>query len=42
LKEKKKLLNDAIRAKRVQLITDHQENLGEMYLSEAKEKAKEE
>jgi len=36
LKEKKKALNGEIRAKRVQLITDRGENLGEMSLSEAK------
>jgi translation initiation factor IF-3 len=42
LKEKKKLLNDEIKANKVQLITDQGKNLGEMYLSEAKDKAREE
>ena len=36
MKEKKKALNSEIRAKIVQIITDHGENLGEMSLSEAK------
>jgi translation initiation factor IF-3 len=36
LKEKKKALNNEIRAKNVQIITDQGENLGEMSLSEAK------
>jgi len=36
LKEKKRALNNDIRASRVQLITDHWENLGEMSLSDAK------
>ena len=41
MKEKKKALNGEIRARRVQIITDHGENLGEMSLSEAKTKASE-
>lgn len=41
MKEKKKLLNDEIRAKRVQLITIDGENLGEMDMREAREKARE-
>lgn len=36
MKEKKKALNDEIRAHKVQVITDQWENLGEMSLSEAK------
>jgi translation initiation factor IF-3 len=36
LKEKKKALNGEIRAKKVQIITDQGENLGEMSLSEAR------
>lgn len=36
MKEKKRALNNEIRATKVQLITDHWENLGEMSLSEAK------
>ena len=36
MKEKKKALNDQIKAYKVQIITDHWENLGEMTLSEAK------
>ena len=39
MKEKKRLLNNSIRAKTVQLITDGWENLWEMTLSEAKIKA---
>lgn len=41
MKEKKKALNSEIRAKRVQIITDHGENLGEMSLNEAKTMASE-
>ena len=41
MKENKKALNDGIRARRVQIITDWGENLGEMPLSEAKIMAKE-
>jgi translation initiation factor IF-3 len=41
LKEKKNALNDKIRARTVQIITDEGENLGEMPLSEAKIMAKE-
>jgi translation initiation factor IF-3 len=41
LKEKRKALNDEIRAKTVQIITDWGENLGEMSLTEAKAIAKE-
>ena len=41
MKEKKKALNDNIRARKVQIITDEGENLGEMPLSEAKTMAKE-
>jgi translation initiation factor IF-3 len=40
LKDKKNALNDKIRAKTVQIITDEGENLGEMPLSEAKAMAK--
>jgi len=36
LRENKKALNDDIRARKVQIITDEGENLGEMPLSEAK------
>ena len=39
MKEKKRLLNNDIRAKTVQLITDDWENLWEMSLNEAKSKA---
>ena len=39
MKEKKRILNDHIRADKVQLITDEGENLGDMSLSEAKQKA---
>lgn len=42
MKEKKKLLNDEINATKVQLITDDWENLWEMTIEEAREKAKEE
>lgn len=41
MKENKKALNDEIRARKVQIITDEGENLGEMPLSEAKALAKE-
>lgn len=41
MKENKKALNDEIRARKVQIITDEGENLGEMPLSEAKTLAKE-
>jgi len=41
LKEKKKALNGEIRARRVQIITDHGENLGEMSLNEARSMASE-
>lgn len=41
MKEKKRILNDDIRASRVQVITDEGENLGEMSLNEAKAKAQE-
>ena len=41
MKENKKALNDDIRARNVQIITDWGENLGEMTLSEAKNMAKE-
>lgn len=40
MKEKKKRLNEDIRANKVQVITDEGENLGEMTLTEALEKAK--
>lgn len=40
MKEKKKALNDEIKAKKVQIITDQGENLGEMTLSDAKVIAK--
>jgi translation initiation factor IF-3 len=36
LKEKKRLLNDEIRARKVQVVTDEGENLGEMALNSAK------
>ena len=39
MKEKKRVLNDKIRAQKVQLINDQGENLGDMSLSEAREKA---
>ena len=42
MKEKKRLLNDQIKAHKIQLITDDGENLGEMTLDEAKVKAKSE
>jgi translation initiation factor IF-3 len=41
VREKKRLLNGEIRAKNIQLITDEGENLGEMTLSEARQKAEE-
>jgi translation initiation factor IF-3 len=41
LKEKKRPLNNDIRARKVQLITDRGENLGEMSLNEAKTMATE-
>ena len=41
MKDKKNALNDNIRARKVQIITDEGENLGEMPLSEAKVMAKE-
>lgn len=41
MKDKKNALNDEIRARTVQVITDEGENLGEMPLSEAKTMAKE-
>ena len=41
MKERKKLLNDKIRAKTVQIITDKGENLGEMSLDKAKSIASE-
>lgn len=41
MKEKKRLLNDEIRASIVQLVTDEGENLWEMSIDEAREKAKE-
>jgi translation initiation factor IF-3 len=41
LKDKKRVLNDDIRARKVQIITDNGENLGEMTLNEAKSIAKE-
>lgn len=40
MKEEKRVLNDDIRAKNVQVITDDGENLGEMSLDDAKAKAK--
>jgi len=42
MKEKKKRLNEEIRANMVQVIDDDGENLGEMTLSEALTKAREE
>lgn len=42
MKEKKKLLNDEITTSRVQLITDEWENLWEMTIEEARERAAEE
>ncbi|MBT3727545.1 hypothetical protein HOG21_08060 [bacterium] len=41
MKDKKRVLNDDIRARKVQIITDNGENLGEMTLNEAKSIAKE-
>ncbi len=41
MKEKKRLLNGEIRAKNVQVVTDEGENLWEMTLSEARQKAEE-
>ncbi len=41
MKDKKRILNDDIRARQVQVITDDGENLGEMTLNEAKTMAKE-
>ena len=41
MKEKKRILNDEIRASRVQVIMDDGENLWEMSLAEAKSKARE-
>lgn len=41
MKEKKRLLNNDIKAHRVQLITDDGENLWEMDIEEARKKAKE-
>ncbi|MDD3145079.1 MAG: translation initiation factor IF-3 [Candidatus Gracilibacteria bacterium] len=40
MKEKRRLLNDEIRATKIQLINDEGENLGEMTMDEAREKAK--
>lgn len=42
MKEKKRILNDDIRANTVQIITDDGENLWEMTLNEAKSRASEE
>ena len=42
MREKKKRLNEDIRANMVQVIDDDGENLGEMKLSEALERAREE
>ncbi len=39
MKEKKRLLNDQIRSSKVQLVTDEGENLWDMSLDEAKQKA---
>ena len=39
MKEKKRLLNDQIRASKIQVVTDDGENLWEMSLDEAKQKA---
>lgn len=39
MKDKKRLLNNNIRASKIQLITDDGENLGEMTLDEGKQKA---
>ncbi len=41
MKDKKNALNDKIRARKVQIITDEGENLGEMPFSEARTMAKE-
>ncbi|MDD3793438.1 MAG: translation initiation factor IF-3 [Candidatus Gracilibacteria bacterium] len=40
MKEKRRLLNDEIKANKIQLINDEGENLGEMSMDEAREKAK--
>lgn len=40
MKEKRRLLNDEIRANKIQLINDEWENLWEMSMDEAREKAK--
>ena len=40
MKEKKRILNDDIKASTVQIITDEDGNLGEMSLYEAKDLAK--
>lgn len=40
MKEKKKLLNDEIKAKHIQLIGDDGENYGEMKIEEARAKAR--
>ncbi len=42
MKEKKKLLNNEIKARKVQLIDDHGENLWEMSINDARMKASEE
>lgn len=42
MKDKRKRLNDDIRANRVQVINDEGENLGEMSLSDALTKARSE
>lgn len=42
MKEKKRILNDYIKARTVQLINEQWENLGEMHINEARQKAEEE
>ena len=41
MKEKKRIINDEIKAKAIQLINENWENLGEMNISEARQKAEE-
>ena len=41
MKEKKRILNDKIKAPKVQLITDDGENLGDMSINDARIRAKE-
>jgi translation initiation factor IF-3 len=41
VKEKKRILNEDIKAKNIQLITDNGGNLGEMHINDARAKAEE-